>query len=332
MGIGSAILEANASPVRTESQSPIEARLDSIRYAARDTHLYEFSRTDGAMLPDAQPGAHIDLHLPNGLTRQYSLVIPRTSPKSYVLGIKRDPASRGGSRYIFDELRVGNRVKISHPRNNFPLAKAAAHSVLIAGGIGITPIWAMGQDLQRHGQSWELHYSCRSKLDMAFLEHFQNLPCARLHFDEEDDARLLDLNAIVSSAPNDAHLYCCGPLPMLNAFEAATINVPSERVHVEYFTPGEAPNLQGGFVVQLARSGRQFAIPAGKSILDVLREAGIDAASSCQEGICGTCETAVLSGVPDHRDGVLSDSERAANRTMMICCSGAKSDRLVLDI
>jgi ferredoxin-NADP reductase len=310
----------------------IEVRLTAIRYAARDTNLYEFRRPDGGKLPAAEPGAHIDLHLPNGLMRQYSLTMPDPDPNAYVVGIKRDPESRGGSKYIFESLHVGRLIKISAPRNNFPLKEDAPHTVLVAGGIGVTPIWAMAQRLNATGKPWEMHYACRSRQDTAFLSELEKLSGPRFHFDEEAKGKFLDINAIVAGAPKGAHFYCCGPLPMLNAFEAATKPLPPEQVHVEYFTAKEAPNLEGGFVVQLQRAGKEFVIPPGKSILEVLRDAGLNVPYSCEEGICGACETVVISGIPDHRDSVLTDKERAANKTMMICCGGSKSDKLVLDI
>jgi ferredoxin-NADP reductase len=312
--------------------SLIEVRLTAIRPAARDTNLYEFRPATGGSLPAAEPGAHVDLHLPNGLVRQYSLTVPHPSPQSYVLGIKRDAASRGGSRYIFENLRVGQLLKLSPPRNNFPLLDSARHVVLIAGGIGITPLWSMAQRLRSMGRSWELHYSCRSRADMVFLEELRSDAAAHLHLDDECGGRLLDLRAIVASAGDMAHFYCCGPTPMLEAFEQATANCPREHVHVEYFAAKDAPSLRGGFIVELARSHTELVIPPGRSILQVLRDAGVDVRYSCEEGVCGECETVVISGTPDHRDSVLTERERAANKTMMICCGGCKSGRLVLDL
>jgi ferredoxin-NADP reductase len=310
----------------------IEVRLTAIRYAARDIHLFEFRRPDGSTLPAAEAGAHVDLHLPNGIVRQYSLTVPDPSPQTYMLGIKREPASRGGSRCVFEELRVGGLLNISPPRNTFPLNERARHAVFIAGGIGVTPIWAMVQRSETLGRSWELYYACRSRTDMAFFEELRTRAACRFHFDDEAQARFLDIGPIVARAHKDAHLYCCGPLPMLSAFEAATAGWPFEQVHVEYFTAKEEPNRDGGFVVHLARSNKEFVIPAGKTILEVLRDGGLNVPHSCQEGICGTCETPVISGIPDHRDAILTVAERAANKTVMICCAGSKTDRLVLDL
>ena len=212
-------MPAEAAPARTLAPDGlIDVRLTAIRYAARDTNLYEFTALDGKPLPTYQPGAHIDLHLPNGLTRQYSLIKAEPDPLSYTVGVKRDPASRGGSRCVHDELRVGKTLKISPPRNNFALVENADHVILFAGGIGITPIWCMVQRLEMLGRSWKLYYACRSRADMAFLQSLEAMSPAQFHFDDESAGKFLDVTAIVAEAPKDAHLYCCGPTPMLNAF------------------------------------------------------------------------------------------------------------------
>jgi ferredoxin-NADP reductase len=314
------------------SDALIDVRLTAIRYAARDTNLYEFRRTDGKQLPAYEPGAHIDLHLPNGLIRNYSLIIARPELGVYTFGIKRDPASRGGSRYIHDELRVGKTLKISAPRNNFPLKEDAKHTILLAGGIGITPIWCMVQRLQELGRSWQLYYSCRSRADMAFLDALEGMAPSQLHFDDENAGKFLDIGAIVAEAPTDTHLYCCGPTPMLNAFEAMTKDWPREQVHIEYFTPKAEPAKKGGFSVELARSNQEFFIPEGRTILEVLLDEGVDVDYSCELGICGACEQRVISGIPEHRDAILTEEEQAENTRVMICCAGCKSERLVLDL
>jgi vanillate O-demethylase ferredoxin subunit len=234
-------------------------------------------------------------------------------------------------------VRVGDVLTIGAPRNNFPLVEDAPHSLFIAGGIGITPLWCMIQRLEELGRSWELHYCARTRQTAAFLDELRGLG-SRVHlnlhfnFDQEPDGRMLDIAAVVAKAAPETHLYCCGPVPMLAAFEAAAGRHPPQQVHVEYFAPKEAPAAGGGFTVVLARSGRSIAVPAGKTILDALLDEGVDVPYACTEGVCGTCETKVLEGIPDHRDLVLSGDEKSSNRTMMICCSGCKSDRLVLDI
>jgi tetrachlorobenzoquinone reductase len=312
----------------------IDARLTEIVPVARDTNLYRFQRVDGARLPAYKPGAHIDLHLPNGMIRQFSLCQPDADPESYVVGIKRDPASRGGSVYIFDKMKVGDEIKISAPRNNFPLVESTDPIVLVAGGIGITPIWCMAQELIAQQRPWKLHYSCRTRDEMAFLEPLQKLDpeAVQLHFDDEAGGKFLDLAAAIAAAPAGAHFYCCGPKAMLTAFEAAAANRPRGNVHVEYFTAKAEAATTGGFWVELARSGEEYYIPEGKKILEVLFDAGVDVDYSCELGICGECVTRVISGIPEHRDSVLSEEEQDANDKVMICCCGCKTERLVLDM
>ncbi|HEY1363493.1 MAG TPA: PDR/VanB family oxidoreductase [Xanthobacteraceae bacterium] len=321
-----------AVPGQSAAEGLIEVRLTAIRYAARDTNIYELASLDEKPLPGYAPGAHIDLHLPNGLVRQYSLLTAEPDGSTYSIAVKRDPASRGGSRSVHDDLRVGRTLSISAPRNNFPLVENAGHVVLLAGGIGITPIWCMVQRLHRLGRSWELHYACRSRADMAFLQTLEAMSPARFHFDDEHAGKVLDVAALVGQTPRDAHLYCCGPTPMLKAFEAATADWPHEQVHVEYFTPKEEPARKGGFVVELARSGKELVIPEGQTILQVLLDAGVDVDYSCELGICGACEQRVISGIPEHRDAILTEEEQASNTKVMICCAGCKSERLVLDL
>lgn len=318
---------SNALP----SHELIDVRVNAVHVLATDIKLFELQRPDGQPLPAVEAGAHIGVRLPNGIIRQYSLLSPDSNPLSYSIGVKKDPQSTGGSLYMHDQLREGDIIQIEMPRNNFPLVEAASSSVLFAGGIGITPIWCMVQRLDALQQPWHLYYACRTRGDAAFLSELEPRENVTLHFDDEHGGEVLDIAAIVNSASSDTHLYCCGPAPMLAAFENATSTWPSDHVHIEYFTAKEESATSGGFVVELARSKVEVFVPEGKSILYALREAGIDVPSSCEEGVCGSCEMRVLSGIPDHRDAILSEPERAANNTMMICCSGCKSDRLVLD-
>jgi ferredoxin-NADP reductase len=320
------------SPQEQPGAEPIQVVLTAIRMAARDTNLYSFERPDHGPLPGAEPGAHIGLILPNGVERQYSLVHYGPELFEYVVGVKLDPKSRGGSIFMHNQLRVGTTVTIQPPRNNFPLVENAEHTVLLAGGIGITPIFCMVQRLIALGRSWELHYSSRSRADAAFLRDLEKYPQVHFHFDDEHEGRVLGIPAIIAALPKNAHLYCCGPGPMLAAFEAATAAWPTSQIHVEYFTPKFAAAQEGGYIVELARSKKELLVPTGKSILQVVRDAGIDVPFSCEEGICGACETRVISGIPDHRDSILTEGERKQNATMMICCSGSKTPRLVLDL
>jgi len=314
----------------------IAARVAAIETVARDTKVLTLRRADGGALPSYKPGAHIDLHLPNGLVRQFSLAVPARDPDSYAVGVKRDENSRGASRYIVEEMQVGEEITISAPRNTFPLVEDEAHVTLFAGGIGITPIWCMVQELAARNRSWTLYYACRSRADMAFLAALEAFgpQAVHLHFDDEAGGEVLDIAAAVAATPAQAHLYCCGPNPMLKAFEAATSGRPRHVIHVEYFAPKEEENAGklGGFWVELARSGEEYFIPEGKKILEVLFEAGADVDYSCELGICGACETRVISGIPEHHDSVLSEDEQAENTRVMICCAGCKSERLVLDM
>lgn len=287
-------------------------------------------------LPPFTAGAHIDLHLPNGLIRSYSLLNPPGETHRYLIAVNRDPNSRGGSRYLHEALQVGDVLTAGMPRNNFPLDEAASHSIFIAGGIGITPMWCMIQRLEQIGRPWTLHYAARTRRNAALLGAIGEVAGkggrVELTFDAEPGGVMLDLAAIVEQAPPDAHLYCCGPVPMLECFERAAAGRSAGTVHVEYFAAKDKPDTAGGFIVELARSGTTIFVPAGKTILDALLDEGVGVDYSCQEGICGMCEVRVLEGDPEHRDLVLSAEEKARNDSMMICCSGARSSKLVLDI
>ena len=310
----------------------LSLRIISATWEAPNIISYELRPPEGGELPAFTAGAHIDITLPNGLVRSYSLLNPQSERHRYVIAVQKDRASRGGSRWVHENFRAGDLVTVNGPRNNFPLDEAAEKSVLIAGGIGITPILSMVERLGAIGRDWELVYCSRKRGGTAFLERLQGKPQVRFNFDEEPGGRMLDIAAVVKAAPPQAHLYCCGPLPMLEAFEQATKDLPRERVHVEYFTAKAPPAVEGGFTIVLAKSGLTLSVAPGKTILDTLRDNGFDTPFSCTEGVCGTCETRVLEGVPDHRDLILTEAERASNKTILICCSGSKSDKLVLDL
>jgi ferredoxin-NADP reductase len=315
----------------------LEVRLHAIRYQARNIHSFEFQAMNGGELPPFTAGSHIDLHLPNGLIRSYSLANAPVERHRYVVGVNRDAKSRGGSAYVHDALKVGHVLQVSEPRNNFRLFEGAPHTVFIAGGIGITPIRSMISRLQALGHSWKLFYCARDRQSAAYLDELRAMGeqvQTNLHFnfDQEPGGQLLDIAALISGLDENTHVYCCGPLPMLAAFEKATAGLPQERVHVEYFNAKEQPSAEGGFQVELARTKQVIQVARGKTILDALLDAGIDVPYSCMEGVCASCETRVLGGVPDHRDLVLSKEEQAANDRMMVCCSGSKSERLVLDL
>jgi len=315
--------------------------LRSITYEAEHILGFELvALTPGQPLPAFTAGAHIDLHLstPAGaLVRSYSLLNDPRETHRYCIGVNRDPKSRGGSRHVHEALRAGQVLTISAPRNNFPLDESAPFNVFIAGGIGITPMLGMIARSQALGTPWRLHYAARTRQHAGFLDLLATYPGQPgaevvLNFDQEPGGQMLNLNRVVDALPAGAHVYCCGPLPMLEAYEQATAGLPPERVHREYFAAKEAAATGGGFTVELARSHKTLTVPEGKTILDCLIEIQLEPPFSCREGVCGTCEVRVLDGTPDHRDLVLTDAERAAGDRMMVCCSGAKSPRLVLDL
>lgn len=294
---------------------------------------------DRQALPSFEPGAHIDLRLGKGLARSYSIVGHAGHASRYEIAVALDAQSRGGSRHVHEKLRVGDEIDISSPRNLFALAEHAPHSVLIAGGIGITPLWAMVQALEQGGQPWTLCYAARSSSHAAYLEEIESLAGQsqvgrlRTHFDDEAGGTPLDIASVLASAPADAHLYCCGPAPMLAAYEQAAAQRPADHVHLERFgaeTP--ATGSDSGFELVLARSGQKLAIPADKSILDVLLDKGIDAPYGCMQGGCGMCEIPVLEGTPDHRDNILSEQIRQANTSIIVCCSRSLTPSLTIDL
>ncbi|MFT4077532.1 MAG: PDR/VanB family oxidoreductase [Asticcacaulis sp.] len=313
------------------ADAEIQVLIRAIRYEAEGVLSFELEALDGASLPEFAPGAHIDVHLPNGLMRQYS-VTNASNGRHYIIGVGLDRASRGGSRWLHDQARPGQVLTISAPRNTFPMAEPLADAVLFAGGIGITPIRAMAGHLAGQGVPWTLYYAARSRKAAAFASDLRALDGdLRLHLDDEMQG-LLDIAAAVAAVPSEAHLYCCGPEPMIAAFLEATKDRAPDHVHVEHFGAVAPLADDGGLVIELARSGRVVEVRPDHTILEAVLAAGVSAPSSCRNGVCGTCETRVLAGEPDHRDLILSEAEKAAGDTMMICCSRAKSPRLTLDL
>lgn len=320
----------------TAQARTLELRVTRMEWAATDILEVELRAPDGAELPAYAPGAHLDLKLPNGLVRSYSIKGDPDLRDRYVVGVGLDAASRGGSSYVHRTLRVGEVLPVEGPRNHFPLVEDAPRVVLIAGGIGVTPLVCMARRLARLGRDCVFHYAVRSADRAAFLAELRALDIdLRLHVDAEAGGPL-DIGAALAGHPEGTHVYCCGPSGMMQAFEAATQSWPEDNVHVEYFTPKVTAAADDGaeasFTVECRRSGTSVEVAPGISITEALRGAGILVNTSCEDGICGTCETAVLEGVPDHRDSVLTKKEQEAGKTMMICVSRCKSGRLVLDI
>jgi len=306
-----------------------------VRAEAKDVITLELRAIAGGELPEFTPGSHLDVHLPNGLVRNYSLTNDWRERNRYVVGVGRAADSRGGSSYIHSSVRAGQQIKISAPRNNFPLDEASASFLFIAGGIGVTPIMAMVRWCIANGKSWRLIYAARSRQRTAFYEELCELGRDRVHFHFDDEAgKVLDVAQAIASWKQGESIYCCGPAPLMEAVKALTENLPGGTVRFEWFTVPESdePQESNSFTVRLKRSNIEFEVPEQKSILEVLEEHGYELPFSCREGLCGTCVTNVCSGEPDHRDYVLSDEERDSGKMMTICCSRSKSAVLTLDL
>jgi ferredoxin-NADP reductase len=310
------------------------------RTEALTSRIREFvlARTNGAPMPGWSAGAHIDVHLPDVGRRSYSLIetaSPRAAaehPVSYRIAVLQEAKSRGGSTYMHG-LKTGDHLTISQPANNFPLRTGAGEVTLVAGGIGVTPLLSMACELAAAKRPFSFHYAGRSRSELAFLRETEQLASAIIHADDEA-GRLFDLEGLMNRLAPEVPLYLCGPLPMIEAAIALAkrMNWPQGRLHFEIFTAPEEKAGDAAFEVELKNSGRVYEIPAGKTILDVLLEAGEDPLHDCKRGDCGICQTTVIEGTPDHRDYILSESEKASNKVMQICVSRAKTKRLVLDL
>jgi ferredoxin-NADP reductase len=287
----------------------------------------------GQPLPVWEPGGHLDLVLTRELTRQYSLCGDPQDSSMFQVAVLREESGRGGSRYIHDTLAEGQQVHVRGPRNHFPLVEAKRF-LFIAGGIGITPILPMIAQVAASEAEWKLVYGGRKRSAMAFRGEIEQRYPEQIDICPEDECGLLDLPRLLAEPDEDTAVYCCGPEALLSAVEQHCTHWPSGALHVERFAPkadaDDAPRAV--FQVELAKTGTVLEIPEGRSILDVIEESGVQVLSSCQEGTCGTCETTVLSGKPDHRDSVLTDEEKETGDTMMICVSRSCSPRLVLDL
>ena len=291
-------------------------------------------------LPGFEPGAHIRVLLPSGGDRAYSLI--NFDPQSdfsgdsghYRIAVRLEEESTGGSAFMHG-LAQGAELQIMPPKNDFQLVSGKEPVMFIAGGIGITPIIAMIAELQRKNRGFELHYSGRSRGSLAFVGELSDLAGERLseHYDDEPDTAL-DLAACIGALPLNAQIHVCGPKGMIEAVKriAKASGFGEGNVHFELFTNQAAASSGEAFEIELASTGEVLPVPAGKSIIEVLEEAGHDVLYDCQRGDCGICQTAVISGEPDHRDVVLSDDEKATGRVMQICVSRARSPRLVLDL
>ncbi|WP_442595055.1 PDR/VanB family oxidoreductase [Parapusillimonas sp. JC17] len=315
------------------SSSPLSLRVRSIRAEADGIYSYELVTQGSQPLPAYTAGAHLTLTLPGGMARSYSLANRPDEDDHYLIAVGLDRRGRGGSVFMHTQARVGDVFSTQPPRNNFELANDAKHSTFIAGGIGITPIRSMIARLSAERQSWELHYCVRNRGAAAFLKELESLPNVHLYFDQEQTPTRLDLEALIAKQDADTHIYCCGPKMMLDSFLSHTKSHSPDRIHFERFSAElDAGSLRKQYRVRLARSGQVLDIAPGVTILDAMINAGLSPVHSCAQGICGSCETIVLEGRPDHKDQVLTQAEKASGRRMMICCSGSLDDELVLDL
>ena len=316
-------------------QSPwLDVTISSCEQVGKNILSLSLSATDGTKLPSSEAGSHVDVHIKSGLIRQYSLSNNPNQSSSYRLGILKDDNSRGGSAWVHDNFKAGSQIRIGRPRNNFPLAEQAKHSILFAGGIGITPMLSMAHHLTNIGARFELHYCARSRENLAFFEELLGFGASiHFHLDDGPEDQKLNIDTVLQKPGPDRHLYVCGPNGFMDFVvdAAARNNWVKETVHLERF--GAEVDTDGApFTLVAHRSGKTFEIQPGETISSRLIEASIDVQMSCQSGVCGTCLTKVIEGTPDHRDFVQTDLEKASNARITLCCSRSKTKRLVVDI
>jgi vanillate O-demethylase ferredoxin subunit len=317
----------------------IDVRVASKRREAEDIMSFELVPAGTGRLAPFSAGAHIDVHTPAGLIRQYSLCNESAGGVNhYRIAVLRDSSSRGGSKAMHDLVHEGDLICISEPRNRFPLVGTGDRPLLLAGGIGVTPIWCMAQRLARAKSPFEMHYCTRSRSKTAFYDEIVKSTFGSqvlFHFDDGPSEQRLDLSGLLADPFKGRHVYICGPSGFLDAVRTTTTRQgwPKDHVHFEYFSATVAQvDPLGAFEVQIAGTGAVYTVPPDKSIVEVLAEHGLQIPVSCEQGICGTCITRVLSGIPDHRDSIFTDQEKEANNQLTPCCSRSLSPRLILDI
>jgi len=296
-------------------------------------NLFEFRDAGGSELPQFSAGAHIAIHVPNGMLRKYSLCNDPAERDRYQVAVKREVNGRGGSCSLIDDVKAGDELTVVAPVNDFGLPPRAQDFLFIAGGIGVTPMMAMIRQVIAEGKRFRLYYCTRSPETTAFLEELsapQFKDMVTIHYDQGNPSRSLDLRPILAERKNREHLYCCGPRPLMEAVRAMTDHWSPTAVHFEAFSEAETHKPDDKpFKVRLARSGTMLDVSTSTTILEVLREHGLEVPSSCETGTCGTCRTKLLAGEADHRDLVLAEHER--KDTIMICVSRARGDEITID-
>ena len=316
-------MRETSMPLRVKSHQQVSSGVSELVLVADDS----------SELPSWAPGSHIDVQVGPGLVRQYSLCGDPEDRSQWRIAVLRELESRGGSAALCEQVRAGDVLTATGPRNHFPLHESPQY-LFIAGGIGITPIIPMIAAAQAAGADWRLVYGGRTAASMTYRDEVGRYGPERVLEWPQDRRGLIELDQLLAEPQPGTLIYCCGPEPLIAAVEAKSAHWPHKTLQVERFAPRPltevAPNTS--FEIELVDSDEVLVVPAGKSILEVVDEAGVYVLSNCEEGTCGTCQTTVLEGIPDHRDSVLDDDERAANDTMMICVSRALSSRLVLDL
>ncbi|WP_233807751.1 PDR/VanB family oxidoreductase [Paraburkholderia sp. HP33-1] len=317
----------------------LKVRVDALREEAHGVRSFSISRLDGLPFERYEPGAHIDVTSPSGITRQYSLCGDPECLDSQIFAVKKEEQSRGGSRSLHEEVSVGTELSVGAPRNLFHLEESAGEHILIGAGIGITPLLSMAYRLAARQARFTLHYFARSEAHAAFMTLLTREPFARhvkLHFGVQPDELKPALDACLHDAGANAHVYTCGPAPFMDLVVAsAEQRLPAEAIHLERFKAEPAQTAEAsldGFDVQLAGSGRTVRVDANTSIVAALASIGIEVDTSCGEGVCGTCMVDVVSGEPEHRDHCLSKAERASNSVICCCVSRSRTPVLVLDL
>jgi vanillate O-demethylase ferredoxin subunit len=316
----------------------LKVRVATKTVEAVDVCSFELVEAQGQAMPAFSAGSHVDVQIGDGLTRQYSLCNDPAESHRYLIAVLRDPNTRGGSKSMHDGVKVGDTITISTPKNHFPLAHGAKRSLLLAGGIGVTPILCMAERLAVMGADFEMHYCTRSRERTAFLDRIGSSSYAarvHFHFDDEGPEQKFDLAGVLAKPEAGTHLYVCGPKGFMDAVlsTARAQGWPEDQLHYEFFSAEVVKSADDrSFRIKLASSGKVVVVPEDKTVVEALASAGVEVQTSCEQGVCGTCLTRVLEGEPDHKDLYLTPEEQAKNDQFTPCCSRSKSELLVLDL